>query len=106
MPGARRFLARLGAFLFRGRAERELSREGAAHLALMEDDFRRRGMSDIEARAAARRAYGGVDLAMEMQRDARSFVWLEQAIQGARHVWRSLRKSPAFVTVALLSPAL
>jgi predicted permease len=99
----RRFFARIAAFLLRGRAERELSREVASHLALMEDDFRRRGMSDAEARNAARRAYGGVDLAMEMQRDARSFVWLEQAVQDARHVVRSLRKSPAFVAVALLS---
>jgi predicted permease len=100
---ARRFLARLSAFLRRGPAERDLAREVAANLALMEDDFRARGMSPAGARLAARRAYGGVAQAMEIHRDARSFVWLEQAFQDVRHAVRGLRKSPRFVAVALLS---
>jgi predicted permease len=105
MGGSRRFLARLGAFLRPGKAERELAREVAAHLTLMEDDFRRRGLSDSDARRAALRAYGGVAQAMELHRDARSFVWLEQALQDVRHACRSLRKSPGFVALALVSLA-
>jgi hypothetical protein len=38
----RRFFVRLIAFFRRGRAEREMSREMAAHLALMEDAFQSR----------------------------------------------------------------
>src|SRR5579872_4317534 len=44
-----------------GHAEDELARETAAHLALVEDDFRRRGLSPDDARLAARRAFGGVE---------------------------------------------
>jgi predicted permease len=101
----RRFFARLGAFLHRGRAERELAREVAAHLTLLEDDFLRRGISPREARLAALRAYGGVEQSKELHRDARSFVALEQALQDLRHAIRGLRKSPGFVAVALLSLA-
>jgi predicted permease len=101
----RRLLAKLRNFFNRRRAEDEMIREIAAHLALLEDEFLRRGMDLPEARLAARRAYGGVEQAKELHRDARSLFWLEQMLQDVRHAWRSLRKSPGFVTVALLSLA-
>jgi predicted permease len=101
----RRFFARLHAFLRPGRADRDLAREVAAHLALIEDDLRARCWTEAAARAEARRVYGGVDVAMEAHRDARSFIPLEQFAQDIRHALRSLRKSPAFVAVALLSLA-
>ena len=77
----------------------------AAHLALIEDDLMRRGMSAREARLAARRSWGGLEQTRELHRDERSFVWLEQLAQDARHAWRSLAKSPGFVAVAMLSLA-
>jgi len=80
-------------------------REVASHLALLEDEYLRQGMPLAEARLAARRAYGGVEQAKELQRDERSLLWLEQMLQDLRHAYRSLRKSPGFVTVALLSLA-
>ena len=65
----RRFFARL-ANLFRGpRAEREMAREIASHLALLAEDFERRGMSADEAALAARRSYGGVEQAKELHRE-------------------------------------
>jgi predicted permease len=101
----RRFFFRLSNFLRRDRADREMAREMDSHIALIEDDFIRRGMTPAEARLAARRAYGGVEQTKELHRDERSFVWLEQLLQDARHAWRSLAKSPAFVVVAVLSLA-
>jgi hypothetical protein len=79
MSTLRRFLLRLRDFLRPDRAETELAREMAAHLALLEDESRRRGMNDEDARQAARRASSGLERSKDAQRDARSFVGLEEA---------------------------
>jgi predicted permease len=101
----RRLFAKLRSFFGRERAEKEMVREIASHLALLEDEFLRRGMDLPRARLAAKRAYGGVEQAKELHRDARSLFWLEQMLQDLRHAWRSLSKSPGFAAVALLSLA-
>ncbi|HVL66213.1 MAG TPA: ABC transporter permease [Vicinamibacterales bacterium] len=92
MVTLRRFVLRLVSFLRPGRAESELSREIAAHLRLLEDEFIRKGMSPREARDAARRAFGGVEQVKERQRDVRSFGsidtwWLDLKL-GARMLAR------------------
>jgi putative ABC transport system permease protein len=102
----RRFLARL-ANLFRGpRMESELAREIESHLALLEEDYRRRGLSPDEARLAARRAYGGVEQAKELHREARSFIWIEQTFKDVRYGVRMLYRNPGFTLVAALTLAL
>jgi putative ABC transport system permease protein len=96
----------LGRFLnavWRSRGERQLTREMQAHLDLLQEDFLRRGMPPDEARRAARRAFGGVEQAKEIQRDARSILWLDDARRDVGYALRSLRRTPGFTLVAIIT---
>ena len=102
----RRFLTKcIGLFRSR-RLDAELDREINAHLALLEDDFRQRGMSTDEARLAARRTYGNVERAKQMHREERSVLWLEQLRQDIRYTMRQFRRSPGFAVTVILTIAL
>ena len=61
MERMRRFVRRLKNVAAPGRADRDLNKEIASHLALLEEEYKRRGMSDADARAAARRARSKLD---------------------------------------------
>jgi putative ABC transport system permease protein len=101
-----RFLRRLIALFTHGRDDTEVAREMAAHLALLEDECRRRGMTAAEARLAARRTMGSVALAKDLHRDARAFAWIDDVRRDIAHGLRSLRRTPAFTAVAVLTLAL
>jgi hypothetical protein len=102
MAGFRRFLLQLRNFLQPGRAEQELAREMASHLSILEDEFRQ-GMTGDEARAAARRAMGGVEQTKERHREVRSLPLLEDLRRDFGIAVRMLRKTPAFTAVVVLT---
>ena len=102
----RRFFNRLVNVFRSRRADDELSREVASHLALLEEEHHRRGLAPDEARLAARRAMGSVALAKDMHRDARSFVWLEDLRRDLKHGLRTLVRAPAFTASVVVTLAL
>jgi putative ABC transport system permease protein len=83
-----------------------MSREIASHLALLQEDFERRGMPAAEAQLAARRAYGGIEQVKELHREARSFLWMEHFAKDVRYGWKGLLRTPGFTTVAAIALAL
>ena len=102
----RRLLLRLVNAFRPARAEPDLAREIASHLALLEDEGRRRGMTVEEARVAAKRAFGGEAIVKDRHRDARSFIWIDDARRDVRHAARLLRRDPLFALTAALSVAI
>lgn len=99
----RTFISRLLDPLLRRQRENRLSEEVQAHLDLLADDHIARGLSVEEARLAARKAFGGVDQVKERYRDEHGLPFLESILQDVRYALRSLRRTPAFTIVSVVT---
>src|SRR5262245_37210472 len=102
----RRFIIRLLNVVRGDPVERELTRELDAHLALLEDEHVRRGMTREDAHLAARRAIGSMALTKDLHRDARSLAWLEDVLNDMKYSFRSLRRTPTFTAIAVTTLAI
>ena len=94
-------------FLFsRKRRQAELNEEIQSHLEMAVRDRMERGEDAAQARAAAHREFGNVDLVREVTHDQWGWTWLENFFQDLHFGARMLRKSPGLSAVAVLTLAL
>ncbi len=102
----RKVALRLRSLTRRTEVERELDEELQYHIEQQTAEYIARGMPPAQARAAARRALGGVEFQKEQVRDTRGTRSLEELGRDVVVAVRSLRRAPGFALAVILTLAL
>ena len=97
---------RLRSLFRKGVVDRELDDELAYHLDQQTAENVRRGMDQISARDAARRALGNITYHKEQARDTRGTRWAEELLGDIRFAARSLRRARVFTLAVVATLAL
>ena len=106
IPFLRRLLRRFTTLFRASRADADLQRELAAHAALLEDEYRRRGWPETDARREARLRLGSAAAVRDGHREARTVAWLEDAWRDAGYALRLGRRNPALAAIVVVSLAI
>ena len=102
----REWIHRLRGTLLPRRRDADLEEELRLHLAMAAEEARRRGLEPADAVRAARIEAGGASQAMDTLRDQRGLPWLDDLARDVSHGLRTLRRTPVFTAVVLLTLAL
>ena len=94
--------SRLGELLFRQSREARLASEIEHHLDLLVEDLKRGGMSDADARLAARRQFGGIDQVRMNHREQRGVPVIETLRQDVRFALRVLIRDRGFALTTVI----
>src|SRR4051812_46794389 len=99
-------IARLKGLFAGQRQDEELNAELQAHLEMLMEENRGKGMPEDEARRAARVRFGGIAQTEETYREARGLHLVQTFLQDLRYSLRMLRRAPGFAAVVVISLAL
>lgn len=83
--------------------DRDLDDELRFHVEAHARDLIAQGLAPDEARRRALAAFGGLQPIREQTRDTRGSRWLTDLVGDVRYAVRTLRRNPAFATVAILT---
>src|SRR5688572_1452294 len=84
------------------RSARDFGDEIESHLAIETERLMSEGLSERDARTAARRAFGNVGAARERFHRAQHNAFVEGVTADVRYALRGIRRGPAFALIAVL----